>query len=183
MTKKTKKPAIALRVLHVTGAGRKTVRVQPEGHKITIGGDTWAYKARDHRWPGKGPWDAIAVEGRDSCSSPYEETVLTSEGYNADVENNLLEQVHALSRGGKTERISWVNLGVSFLVILAVIGMTFHVGGKVDDLRHDLQVWRLEDGGGVSNDRTVVGGQQSQGNAGPQDLGQLQQQQSQPPGS
>lgn len=171
MSKKAKQPMKPLRVLHVTSAGRNVVSVVPKQSTVSIGNQTWACRPRDHLWPGKGPWDVVAVDGQSACLSPWQPTHVTAQEYDTGIGNNLLEQVHNLARGGKSQRVSWVNMGLSFVVILCIIGMGFKLGGDIEDLGDKIAASHPELQA-PREDRTTVNNPPNQGSG--QSQGQVQ---------
>lgn len=164
MSKTAKNPNLALRVLYVSTAGRKIVNVIPTGNLLTIGNESWKV-GRNHLLPGKGKFDVVCVQGQSECLPVWEKTPISPEELDAIAHNNLLEQIHSLAKGNKTGAVSWVQMGISALLILAIIGVGVKLNGDLEDVNKKLDAMRCPDGMTCSTteDRTTVPPQAQQG--------------------
>jgi len=160
MKSEAKNPALKMRVLHVTGAGRKVVRVQHENKSLTIGGETWKC-TQDHIFPGKprrgaGKWDAICVEGQSEALPVWRSSPVTAVEYNDAVNDNLLIQQRINARGIRTPKSTWFNMSLQGLTLLVVIITYMALSGDMEELRNTMfQLW--QDARGAGGDVTRVG--------------------------
>jgi hypothetical protein len=134
---KAKNPALSLRALYVSTAGRKIVSVVPQGNLLTIGNESWKV-GRNHLFPGKGKFDVVCVQGQSECLPVWEKTPIGPEEVDAIAHNNLLEQIHSLSKGNKTTAISWIQVGMSLLLFLAIVGVGVKLNGDFEDMSDKL---------------------------------------------
>lgn len=164
MSKTTKNPALPLRVLYVSTAGRKVVSVIPNGNLLTIGSESWKV-GRNHLFPGKGKFDVVCVQGQSEALPVWEKTPIGPEEVDAIAHNNLLEQIHSLSKGNKGTAVSWIQVGISALLILAIIGVGVKLNGDLEDLSKQVDALQCPPNcSGPGDDTTTVQPQPQQGN-------------------
>lgn len=166
----SKTPSLALRVLYVSTAGRQVVKVEPKDGVITVPGKgAWRV---DHLriLPGKGPFDCICVEGQGEALPIWAATRLTAAQVDNLANDNLLRQIKELAQGGEKQKVNWLQVGISALLLLAIVGMGFKLSGDIEDIQKDLHRSHPildqppQQSGG---DTTVVhGGQQQQQSGG-----------------
>lgn len=174
MRKTTKNPSLPLKVLYVSTAGRKVVRVIPDGNLLTIGNESWKV-GRNHLFPGKGKFDVVAVQGQSEALPVWEKTPIGPEEVDAIAHNNLLEQIHSLSKGNKANAVSWIQMGISAILILSIIGVGVKMNGDLEDVSKKLDGLQCPPNCSPgSDDRTTVQPQQQQSQVG--SLGNLPQQ-------
>lgn len=160
-----KTPSKKLSVLYVSTAGRSVVQVVPEGGRITIGNQTWKV-TRNNLVPGKGTgktgrWDVMCVEGQTEAVPVWASTPLTSIEFDAAAHNNLLEQINALARGGRPNAINWIQVAISGLLVIGLVGFGVVLHGDLGDLQKSVdQVNSKLDAQcpPPCSDTTVVGG-------------------------
>ena len=143
MGEETKDPTPDLRVLHVSLAGRKVVKVKPAGDKLTIGDKTWTL---DHSClaPGDGKWDVMVIEGKgQAVSFNADHDNPSPEEWDQACNNNLLKQIHDLSQPVKTPAISWIMMITLGIVVLAVIGAG--IKNANDEKATKAEILHLED--------------------------------------
>jgi len=128
-----KNPGVPLRMLYVSAGQPKVIKVWLKSGMTTVGDETWKVN-RNCSFPPGGKFDIICVQGQSEAVPVWGLSVLTTEQLNAIANNNLLVQVHGLSQGGKTPAISWVQVGLTGLMILAILGVGFKLSGDFDDL-------------------------------------------------
>lgn len=152
---------LELRVLFVSTAGRRVVRVEPKDGILTIEGQG-SWKVDHNRiFPGKGPFDCICVQGQGEALSLWEQTPLTATEVDGIANDNLLRQIKELAQGGQQNKINWMQVGVSFLLFIAIVGVGFKVNGDIEDLSKDLHAAHpLLDQGQAQGDTIRVQGNQ-----------------------
>ncbi len=168
---KPKAPKLALRVLHVTTAGRSIVKVVPQRDSVTIGTETWKV-TRAHIWPGKGPFDVAVVSGQSEAVPVWERSPISATEYDRTAHDNLLQQIRDLAQGGRSNAINWLQVGLSALVVLSLAGVGFTLHGDQEDLKELIEQTHVLPGAqqGNGDSTTVHEGQQGS-------LGRLQEQQ------
>lgn len=171
--KKTKNPNLRLRVLYVSAAGRKVVNVVPDQGMISIGNESWKV-GPNHRFPGKGKFDVVAPQGQSECLPVWAPTPVGSVELDAAANNNALQQLNAISAGGKTNAISWVQVGLSVLLFLAIIGVGIKLNNDFDALKVSIDTLGQKMDKQAPGDTTVVTPQTTHQVG---DLGELQRQQ------
>jgi len=146
-----------LRVLYVSTAGRRIVRVTPQGSFVSFGGQTWKC-TRNHLLPGKGKFDVVCVQGQSEAAPIWAESPISPQEADALGNNNLLEQIHALSKGGKSNAVNWISVGLTGLLVLGIIIAGVVIHGDVEDL--SVKISRIEErlgtAGGASDTTTVT---------------------------
>jgi hypothetical protein len=137
-TKPTAAPALQLRVLHVSLAGQKVVKVVPDGDTIKIGEKTWKC-TREHTFPQPGKFQAIAVDGQAECVKVYDAAgVMSPEWVDALANSNIVKQIHDLTSGGKKQPVPWANIIMNGILILAVVAVGIVLHGDIADVHDDL---------------------------------------------
>lgn len=177
--KKTKNPNLHLRVLYVSAAGRKVVKVKPEMGAVSIGNESFKV-GPEHRFPGKGKFDVVAVQGNSQAMPVWRDSPVGSVEYDAGLNNNALMQLNSISAGGRTSAISWVQVGLSVLLFLAIVGVGIKLNSDFDALKSSIDALAVKVEGQQPNDSTVIQPGQSTHQVG--DLGELQRQQQQESG-
>ncbi len=132
-----KKPGTPVRMLYVSMAAPKVIKVVPRSGLLTVGAETWKV-SRNCLFPPGGKFDVICVQGQSEALPVWGVSLLTTEQLNAIANNNLLTQVHGLSQGGKTNAVSWIQVGLTGLVVLAIIGVGFKLNGDMEDLQKQI---------------------------------------------
>lgn len=130
---KKKAPDTQMRVLYVTTAGRKIVRVKPKGNTVTIGNETFKV-TQSHIFPGKGDFDAICRSGVAEAVPVYKRAPVSAEDYDDALNSNLLSEVYAMGRGPKIHNTQWVIIGGLVVVVLVQIIAAIIIHGAIEDL-------------------------------------------------
>lgn len=170
--KKTKNPNLQMRVMYVSAAGRKIVKVRPDQGMLRIGTESFKV-GPEHRFPGKGKFDVVVVQGQSEPLPVWRSSPVGSFELDGVAFNNAVKQFHTISEGGnKTTAISWVQVGLSTLLFLAIIGVGIKLNGDFDSLDSSIDALTLEFKNNNPNDATVVQPGQP---IGQQNLGQAQQ--------
>lgn len=157
MSQKAKNPGLALRVRYISQAGTSVVKVVPDGGNVSIGNETWKVPP-GALYTDKSRPTVDCVQGRAVAEIKWgERDPLTPEEYDATAHNNLLEQIHTISKGGKTSAISWVQVGLSAVLVLAIVGVGFKLNGDFEDVHSAIKRSHpamddgaIRDAGGVS---------------------------------
>lgn len=162
--KAPKTPKLTIPILYVSRAGRKIVQAEPVGDTITIGNETATIRDGSIL-PGKGKFQAVMVQGRPELVNFFGEAENggpTAAEFDAVAHDNLLEQLRNSARRDRTQAVNWIQVGLSFLVVLALIGGAVKLHGDLEDLRQDMENMHVDPatgqpyGNGAQGDRTVV---------------------------
>lgn len=163
--KPPKTPKLTIPILYVSRAGRKIVQAEPQGDKITIGNETATIRDGSIL-PGKGKFAAVMVQGRPELITFFGEVENggpTAAEFDAVAHDNLLEQLRNSAHRDRTQAVNWIQVGLSFLVVLALIGGAVKINGDIEDLRKEMKDMHINpatgqpyNGAGNSGDVTVV---------------------------
>lgn len=133
MTKKPKQPRMHLNVLYVSSAGRQVVPVVPKGKLVTINGQSWKV-TRQHVFPGKGTFDVICVEGQGEAVPVDRASPVSAIEIDGFAYTDYLLQVKALAKGGHSQKVGWVGVGIQVALFLALIIVAVVINGHISDL-------------------------------------------------
>lgn len=161
-------PTPELRALHCGLSGRSIVKVRPNSGKVSIGEKTWTLDASCvAHGSGKEKWDIMLIDGKGRAVSFNPDLENPSpEEWDQAINNNLLKQIHDLSKPPPSPALNWVQIVLLGLAILAVIGAGIKNANDNADLKKEILHLEL-----VLNAGTAAGGDTSNANTHPSSSG------------